>query len=860
MSQTCQKCRRSNPPEAAYCYYDGAVLDGHARNGGPVPVGSQQFPTPFVFPSGRRCRTFDELALACQNEWAAARELLQEGYLENFFTTLGRADLALSAREAARFPDPDRGLDRLLGTLPTHVIDPPRLWAAPLELQLGQLRIGEDRRFELHLENRGMRLVYGAITCDDCDWLALGDPPGAPEKLFQFGHDLTLPVLVKGKHLRAGIKPLEGRLLIESNGGNVTVTVRADVPARPFPDGPLCGALTPRQVAEKAKAAPKESAAYFEKGAVAQWYKENGWTYPVQGPSASGLGAVQQFFEALGLTPPPKVDVSERSVALTGEVGENLRHTLEVRTEEKRPVYAHATSSQPWLEVGRPRLEGRVATIPIVVPHVPDRPGETLTAKVLIRANGNQRFVIPVTLTVGHSLVFEPVPRTTVKEPPAATVVASPRAAPAAEPAPVVRMPRRPPNRNWLHLLPLVALLLALVGVGLYDLFHKAPAPVVAEVGVPGVGTEVTLDDPEPRIGVDFDRETQRFGLVMLKEKDPDNPDKFKRLTYEQKGTTNNTCVKVEQFEYLLGDRPGRWVKREVRLKDRNGKDANAWQSVFRWPADDIEVTQTVMIVPGDQTRLLDTCLVLYQVHNQSKNPRKVGLRIMLDTFIGANDGVPFAIPNQDGLLDTMKRFDQKDIPDYIQALEYPDLKNPGTVAHLGLKLPGYEDIERMLICRWPGNKAMRWDIEPFEAMNANPDKKDSCVTLYWAYRVMNPGEKRQMAFTYGLNTISGLEAGAQGDGRLALTAGGDFRPGREFTVTAYVKNPQPGQVVTLKLPAGFAFATGHQAEQAIKGGGEYNQVSWRVRAGPAGGHTLEAESGGARATYRVQVRERTIY
>src|SRR5262249_36253624 len=227
----------------------------------------------------------------------------------------------------------------------------PRRCVTPQEASLGQLKIGEDRRCELHLENRGMRLLYGSVTCDECDWLALGDAPGAPEKLFQFGAEVTIPVHVKGKRLRAGNKPLEGKLSVESNGGSVVVTVRAEVPPKPYPDGVLKGALTPRQVAEKAKAAPKAGATFFEKGGVAEWYRSNGWIYPVQGPSASGLGAVQQFFEALGLTPPPKVAISERSVKLEGTAGTTVRHTLEIKSEEKRPVYAHATSSAAWLEV-----------------------------------------------------------------------------------------------------------------------------------------------------------------------------------------------------------------------------------------------------------------------------------------------------------------------------------------------------------------------------------------------------------------------------------------------------------------------------------------------------------------------------
>ncbi len=178
MSQTCIKCSRVNPEDAAYCYHDGAALAGHSRNGGPVAVGSQRFVNPFVFPTGRQCRTFDELALACQNDWPVARDLLVQGFLESFLGGLGRDDLAQAAREAARFPDHDRGLDQLLGTLPSQVVEGPRLCVFPQEVSLGTLKVGDQRGCELHLENRGMRLLYGSVTCDDCDWLALGELPG----------------------------------------------------------------------------------------------------------------------------------------------------------------------------------------------------------------------------------------------------------------------------------------------------------------------------------------------------------------------------------------------------------------------------------------------------------------------------------------------------------------------------------------------------------------------------------------------------------------------------------------------------------------------------------------------------------
>src|SRR5205085_3152490 len=112
MPQTCPKCRRANPADALYCYEDGFALGG--RTGGPLDPGAQPFPHPFVFPSGRSCRNFNELALACFQEWGLGVELLKHGDLANFLSGLGRADLARSAREAAGSPDKDRALDYFL--------------------------------------------------------------------------------------------------------------------------------------------------------------------------------------------------------------------------------------------------------------------------------------------------------------------------------------------------------------------------------------------------------------------------------------------------------------------------------------------------------------------------------------------------------------------------------------------------------------------------------------------------------------------------------------------------------------------------------------------------------------------------
>ena len=81
----CPRCKHSNPDYASYCFYDGSAL--HANQSAIV----HHLPSEFVFPSGRRCKTFDELAQGCQEEWNAARDLLTRGVFSQFFKACSRA-------------------------------------------------------------------------------------------------------------------------------------------------------------------------------------------------------------------------------------------------------------------------------------------------------------------------------------------------------------------------------------------------------------------------------------------------------------------------------------------------------------------------------------------------------------------------------------------------------------------------------------------------------------------------------------------------------------------------------------------------------------------------------------------------
>jgi hypothetical protein len=373
------------------------------------------FANPFCFSDGQSCANFNQLALACDERWNEARRFLAEGVWQSFFTAMGRLDLASAAKQAAQEPDLDVGLTHLLEKFPADAdaLRPPKLGVQGNEKDLGTLEPGTSSKFELTIQNQGMLVLRGMVL-SDCDWLCLGDNPGGPSsKMFQTRHKFTLPVRVLGDKVRAGRKPLEGNIVIDTNGGCSTFPVRANVPVRPFPKGQysndvLAGAKSPHELAVKAKANPEQAAVLFEQGAVKAWYASNGWTYPVQGTEGTGKGAVQQFFEVLGLTKPPRLEINTEKIVCRGKVGERLTKNVTISTKESRFVFAHGWSNHNWIQAGPTKSQGNTVVIPVNI-EVPPRPGETVHAAVTFQGNGQQQFVVPVTLAVAEgSPALEP--------------------------------------------------------------------------------------------------------------------------------------------------------------------------------------------------------------------------------------------------------------------------------------------------------------------------------------------------------------------------------------------------------------------------------------------------------------------
>jgi hypothetical protein len=360
MVHVCPRCQRVNPQEAAFCYFDGAVL----RPGGPNQgAATQQLPREFRFPSGRGCRTFDALAEGCHQEWDNARLLLERGDFARYLGLIGRLDLARAAQEAVHSANgnEDLALHNFLDVLPIGQVTGPKLDLRPRRLIIGPLRPGEKQPVELVVSNRGQGQLQGKVTVQEgSDWLKVIDPSSATPNSadIRTARELTI-------HLRAAPPPgmtapqsYSARLTVITNGGVSEVPAVLDLLSIPFAGAPFQGAATPRELAERMRLAPKQAVPLLESGEISRWFQGNGWAYPVSGVPARGVAAVQQFFEGMGLSKPPEVRLSEDKLEYTCVTPEVVAGEVTLETTSRKWVFAQVDSDVPWLRVRSANVSG----------------------------------------------------------------------------------------------------------------------------------------------------------------------------------------------------------------------------------------------------------------------------------------------------------------------------------------------------------------------------------------------------------------------------------------------------------------------------------------------------------------------
>jgi hypothetical protein len=247
----------------------------------------------------------------------------------------------------------------------------------------------------------------------------------------------------------------------------------------------------------------------------------------------------------------------------------------------------------------------------------------------------------------------------------------------------------------------------------------------------------------------------------------------------------------------------------------------------------DIEITQQLGFARSATTRVRDAALIFYEVKNTGSREHSIGLRIMLDTMLGSNDGAPLRAG--DSAIETATELIGADIPDYWQAFD--SLSEPAVISQGTLRGPGLTPPDRLEMVDWGTLADAPWSF-PFptgaDFTRRGEEAADTAVALYWDPAPLGPGESRTYATLYGVGGVSLSPAQLS----LGLTAPAevDFQYDEEqpFSVVAYVENSggfeSRGTRLSLSLSEGLRLAEGSlRAHLGTLRSGQTRQRVWRV-------------------------------
>ena len=254
---------------------------------------------------------------------------------------------------------------------------------------------------------------------------------------------------------------------------------------------------------------------------------------------------------------------------------------------------------------------------------------------------------------------------------------------------------------------------------------------------------------------------------------------------------TSYTTVRIDGRDYVFGGPTGKRAGRSGLYGEMVTTPYVHEEREIRaaWRMEDILVTQILSFAAGITTGEMDTARIEYVVTNEGSRTRNVGLRIMLDTMLGANDGAPFQVSGEALLTDMA--FRGASIPDYFQAfdsLANPQVVSQGTLRALDTTVP-----DAVYFSNWGSLADGVWDFDfsPGRDFTRAGEEflLDSAVAMYWDPRPLEPGASRRYVTYYGLGGITI----APGHLSLGVTSPrsveGSYTEPVVFEVRAYVEN-----------------------------------------------------------------------
>ncbi|MGE5606919.1 MAG: hypothetical protein ACM3YE_14680 [Bacteroidota bacterium] len=306
--------------------------------------------------------------------------------------------------------------------------------------------------------------------------------------------------------------------------------------------------------------------------------------------------------------------------------------------------------------------------------------------------------------------------------------------------------------------------------------------------------------------------ETGRFAVDVAAGDPLRADDDEKPLIYgHPKPWTSYTTIRINGENYLFGratkKRAGAGVQGGELI---SGPTLHNNQLLTQCRYGQVLADQVLDIARSPSTGALDTARIIYRFTNQGSEPVEIGVRTLIDTMLGSNDGAPFRIGETEITSDLSLNKNQ--YPDFWQAFD--SLEKPSVIAQGSLKGEGITQPDQIIFTNWGKPAVKPWDfsLEPGrDFIRLGEDELDSAVVMYWNPRKLGPGEQFEVILYYGLggisfapgNTFLGISAPAE----VQYSIGG----ARSYSVILYLEHRGEAKAknikVKLALPKGLETA-----------------------------------------------------
>lgn len=254
---------------------------------------------------------------------------------------------------------------------------------------------------------------------------------------------------------------------------------------------------------------------------------------------------------------------------------------------------------------------------------------------------------------------------------------------------------------------------------------------------------------------------------------------------------TSYTTIIVDGKQYIFGPKSRkieRRVGKEINFTGIDLQTKTDTMIISEAHIDNIEIIQSLQFLRNPQTRVEDMALISYEITNKGSSPHEIGIRIMMDTKLGSNDGAPFRIGTE-GITAEIK-YNKEDLLDFWQTFD--DLSSPNVIAQGILNLPDYNisPPDTLILANWGTLIDNPWDVPYVKGrsfIRTGELEKDTALSLFWKSETLQPESARTVKTSYGLGGVSL----SPGELSLGITAPAEAHigSGREFLVMGYVLN-----------------------------------------------------------------------